>query len=29
MGVAYEDAKKMFDIVDKPPSGSDLMKMNF
>jgi hypothetical protein len=28
MGVQYEDAVKMFDQVDKPPSGVELMDMN-
>jgi hypothetical protein len=29
MGVAYEDARKMFDMIDKPPTGKDLINMNF
>jgi len=29
MDVKYEDATKMFDKVDAPPSGSDLADMNF
>jgi hypothetical protein len=29
MGVEYEDAKKLADRLDKPPTGSDLLKINF
>jgi hypothetical protein len=29
IGVTYESAEKMFDKVDKPPSGKELADMNF
>jgi len=28
-GVSYENAAEMFDKVDKPPSGKELLAMNF